>query len=181
MDERFEILQKIFDELKKKYFPRIPAYEIVIAEIDKDFHGRDFYGRCDRKARVITVAPDAPADEYRRLMLHEMAHHGSMVRHAPGGHGKPMQDKLRRALNKATGDDHQLILDEIIECQLAHKDDRRLAHEHRKKERSERWKKEAAELAKYDPTISGTAPQCLTFALDEWLVTGKVRIHGRTK
>ena len=171
-DQRLEILQGEFADIKRKYFPRIPSYQIEIAELEKDTDGKELRGQCDLEKRLITIFSNTPVDEYRSIMLHEMAHH------VGGMHGKPMQAKLRRAFYKAqydgNQDDADMILDEIVNCQLAQKEFRQATAKWCAEGRREANKKDAEELATFDPSVPGPAPRVLQMALDDfsWADTG---------
>ena len=138
VEERLKILRGQFADIKEKYFSRMPSYEIQLAEPGKDSDGKEFWGCCDKIHRIITISPNVPVDEYRWIMIHEMAHH---VRE---GHGKLMQAKLRRAMWKAASngnyDDADLILGQILRCQEADKKVRR-------------WFSELREQAEADPEV----------------------------
>jgi len=177
IEKRLKILNEIFADIKKRYFPRIPSYQIQIAQLKDDWRGC-----CDSENRLITISPDVPVDEYRSIMFHEMAHH---VR---GEHGKPMLSKLMRAkwraLDNGAYEDAVTIEDEIYLVQDTHKSDREKHRQWSKEQLNELLEQNAKELAAYNPSVPGSAPQVLRGALDNnfgWLDTGWVRILGKRK
>lgn len=83
-------LQSLFEQLNREFFGgRIPPYRIIYGQPPGGPRGCS--GHCDPGTRIIYVEPSPPTPEgLRRVLLHEMAHVGSL------GHGKRFQAKLLR-------------------------------------------------------------------------------------
>jgi hypothetical protein len=82
-------LNGLFDQLNVTFFRgRLPEYRVRRKATPAHMPGCS--GWCDQSRRVIHIFADGPLEETRKVLLHEMCHHGAV------GHGKRFQRKLER-------------------------------------------------------------------------------------